>query len=76
MLRGFVHDHPLDWPEYLAQVEMYYNATPHSSTGKSPHYIVFGREAQLPADLIADVPLQAKSFVDIWSEAKRAVDTT
>ena len=54
---------------------MYYNATPHSSTGKSPHYIVFGHEVKLPADLIADVPSKVKSFVDIWSEAKRAVDT-
>ena len=53
---------------------MYYNATPHSSTGKSPYYVVFGREVQLPADLIADVPSEVKSFVDIWTEAKQAVD--
>ena len=44
MLRGFVHAHPLDWPKYLPQAELFYNATRQASSGKSPHEVVFGRQ--------------------------------
>lgn len=38
------HQQHTDWSSQLAKVTMHLNTTTHSSTGYSPHYIVFGRE--------------------------------
>ena len=42
------------WPEYLAEMTYIYNATPHASTGLTPHYLMFGRHPRLPIDLLLD----------------------
>ncbi|XP_062864418.1 uncharacterized protein LOC134326144 [Trichomycterus rosablanca] len=40
------------WPRYLPQVLFAYNTSVHQSTGKSPYYLMFGKEPQLPADFL------------------------
>ena len=74
MLRAFVAAHPTDWVRHLSSVELYYNATKQSSTGKSPHEVVFGCEVQLPPDMVAaTIPSDVRPIADLWQEAKAAI---
>ena len=42
------------WPAFLGDLVFSYNTTPHSSTGYSPFYIMYGRDAKLRWDLIIE----------------------
>ena len=52
MLATCTEDHPGDWEQHIRKVCMAYNASIQSSTGFSPFYLMFGRQARLPVDLI------------------------
>ena len=51
MLAATVHEHPGDWDKKLRLVCMAYNTSVHKSTGFSPFFLLFGRQARLPVDL-------------------------
>lgn len=52
LLRTIPPDKKRRWPQYLSQVTYSYNTTAHHTTGLAPHYIMFGREPQLPVDFL------------------------
>ena len=52
MLATSVQDHPFDWESHLRKVCMAYNTSVHSTTGYTPFFFMFGREARLPVDLM------------------------
>ena len=52
MLATTVHDNPIDWESHLKKVCMAYNTSVHSSTGFSLFYLMFGRQAKLPLDIV------------------------
>ena len=45
-------DHLLDWEECLSNVCFAYNTSVQTSTGYTPFYLMFGRQAKLPLDLM------------------------
>jgi len=52
MLAVSTDKHPFDWEQQLRKVCMAYNTSIQSSTGFTPFYLMFGRQARLPVDII------------------------
>lgn len=51
MLRPRVDFDQTDWDEHLAAAELAYNNATNETTGYSPFYLFYGRDASLPMDL-------------------------
>ena len=47
MLATTVKDHPQDWEDHIRKVCMAYNTCVHPTTGFTPFYLMFGRQARL-----------------------------
>ena len=56
MLATTVGDHPREWERHLSKLCMAYNTSVHSSTGFTPFYLMFGRQAKLPIDIVYGNP--------------------
>ena len=52
MLSTTTKDHPFNWENQIRKVCMAYNTSVHASTGYTPFYLMFGRQASLPIDLM------------------------
>ena len=44
--------HPFDWEDQIPKVCMAYNTSIHASSGYTPFFLMFGRQARLPVDLV------------------------
>jgi len=56
MLSTTIADHPWDWEDDLRQLCYAYNTSVHSTTGHTPFFLKFGRQARLPVDLAFQLP--------------------
>ena len=59
-LATMVKDHPEDWDECVRRVCMAYNTSLHPTTGFTPFYLMFGRQARLPVELMYGSPERAE----------------
>ena len=56
MLAKFVSHNPEEWDQYLPLVSLAYNTSVHESTKFTPCTVMFGREFNLPVDLLMGRP--------------------
>ena len=56
MIKKFVSQHKQDWDQHLQLLVAAYRASPHPATGFSPNYLMFGREVNLPSDILFPFP--------------------
>lgn len=66
LLRTLETEKKSRWPYHLAEVVQAYNVTPHSTTGFSPYFLLFGREPRLPVDALLGRPAPAATGVVDW----------
>ena len=52
MLSSYTSENQKDWDLHVPAVMMTYRASPQESTGMTPNMLMFGREVELPVDLI------------------------
>ncbi|XP_038064778.1 uncharacterized protein LOC119735148 [Patiria miniata] len=64
MLSAYVAENQLDWDLHLPQVMMAYRASEHSSTGQTPNYLTFGREVELPVDVVLRSPEEPQEITE------------
>ena len=60
-----------DWKSYVAPMVHAYNSTRHETTGQSPFYLMFGRQARLAVDLVVGVPEEGEKNYNRYVTALR-----
>ena len=51
MLAITAKDNPFDWENHVCAICMAYNTSAQTTTGYSPFYLMFGRQAKIPIDI-------------------------
>ena len=75
MLATTVHEHPGDWDRHLRQLCMAYNTSVQSSTGFTPFFMMFGRQAKLPVDIVyGSTPLEPQPCHEYVQGLKSKLD--
>uniref|UniRef100_A0A0B7BPK8 Integrase catalytic domain-containing protein n=1 Tax=Arion vulgaris TaxID=1028688 RepID=A0A0B7BPK8_9EUPU len=54
MLRSLEDSDKLEWSHHVPHVVLGYNITPHTSTGWSPYYLLYGRHPKLPINFVIE----------------------
>ena len=71
MLATAVQERPFKWEEYLRRLCMAYNTSVHPTTGYTPFYLMFGRQARMPIDILYGTPTPQVSSPAEYAERLR-----
>ena len=74
MLSMFVSSHQKDWDQFLPFVLFAYRTSVHSTTGETPFFLMHGRDARLPVDLVLESN-DTDGFTSIQDYKKQLVET-
>ena len=74
LLRTLEETKKKKWPEYLPELVHINNATPHSSPGLSPFFLLFGVEARFPIDLMLDAAIVRSGQDWVQTHSQRMKD--
>ena len=66
MMGKVVADNQRDWDELLPSVMAAYRSSRHEATGFSPNFLIFGREARAPVDLVCGLPEDEEQFYECY----------
>lgn len=66
MLGTLRDDQKEDWDQHVAELVQAYNNTPHPSTGYTPYFLMFGRHAKLPMDVMLGRGDEFSGTVSSW----------
>ena len=62
-MASYVSEEPSKWSDFLPSATFAYNTAVHSSTGYSPFYLMYGREATESQDMIQ--PVRNRDMTDV-----------
>ena len=62
-LSHYVQESQKDWDQWIPYVVFAYNTTPHTSTGETPFFLMYGRDPEVPMEDIL-VPRKISYFLD------------
>ena len=51
-----VKDYSEDWEDFVKPICLVYNTSTHATTGFSPSFLMFGRQAKLPVEIMYGTP--------------------
>jgi transposase InsO family protein len=80
MVAKYIHraetDHEdLEWADLLKEIAWCHNVTPHSTTGMSPFFLMFGREPTFPIDILLEARKGVRKDPDMEKFKKHLVQT-
>ena len=71
LLRTLEHDEKQDWKSHIARLVHAYNCTPHSVTGYSPYFLMYGRHPRLPLDALINCSEEDEDITDFVDRVRK-----
>lgn len=71
MLATAAIERPCEWEDHLRQLCMAYNTSVQATTGQMPFFLMFGRQARLPVDIVYGSPTPAAASTSEYATKLR-----